>query len=276
MHQAHFNERPLHRDRVGFAEQVFVQRHEFFVDRAGLLGIALKGGLAQVGHFARGDVGGNGDVALAAHQDQFDGSRVVAGQDDEVLADAIQNLLGTHQVARGLLDTDDVRHGRQADHGLGLHVAGGAAGYVIEDLRDVDGFGDVLEVLVQAFLGRLVVVRDYQQAGIGAGVLGVLREVNGFGSGVGTGAGDDRDALLAVLYTLDHVLDDQDVFFYIQGGRLTGGADSDDRVGAIFQVEVYKFVEAAPIKTPLCIHGCDQCHHTARNHVTAPAGKRER
>ncbi|MNP25161.1 hypothetical protein D3C76_1179560 [compost metagenome] len=134
----------------------------------------------------------------------------------------------------------------------------------------------MLEVLVQAFLRRLVVVRHYQQAGVGTGALGVLGQVHGFGSGVGTGTGDDRDAAGAALDALDHVLDDQDVFFDIQRGGLTGGADSDDRMGAVFQVEVYKFVEAAPVKTPLCIHGCDQCHHTARNHVTAPAGKRER
>ncbi len=64
------------------------------------------------------------------------------------------------QVAGGFLDADDVRHGGQADHGLGLHVASGTARHVIEDLRDIDGFGDGLEVLVQAFLGRLVVVRE--------------------------------------------------------------------------------------------------------------------
>ncbi len=79
-----------------------------------------------------------------------------------------------------------------------------------------------------------------------------------------------------MLDPLNHVLDDQDVFFDIQGGGLAGGADSYDRVGAVFQVEVYKFVEAYPVQTPLCIHGCDQRHHTARNHVIAPAGKRER
>src|SRR5690606_35296153 len=159
------------------------------------------------------------------------------------------------QVASGFLDADDVLDLRQADHGIGLHVAGGAAGYVVEDLRDVDGFGNVLEVLVQAFLGRLVVVRHYQQASVGTGTLGVLGRGHGLCGGGGTGAGDARDAVDIALDALDHVLDDQDVFFDIQRGGLTGGADSDDRMGAVFQVQVYKFVEAVPVKTPLCIHG---------------------
>ncbi|MNZ40455.1 hypothetical protein D3C78_579760 [compost metagenome] len=253
-----------------------MQGHEFFVDRASLLGIARKGGFAQISHFARGDVGGNGDVAFAAQQDQLDRGRIIAGQHDEVLADAIEDGLGALEVAGRFLDTDDVRHGGQADHGLGLHVAGGAARNVVEDLRDVDGFGNVLEVLVQAFLGRLVVVRHHQQAGVGASVLGVAGQVHGFSGGVRAGAGDHRNRVLAVLDALDHVLDNQNVLFDIQGRGLTGGADCNDRMGAVFQVEVYKFVEAVPIKTPLCIHGCDQCHHTARNHETAPAGKRER
>ena len=66
------------------------------------------------------------------------------------------------------------------------------------------------------------------------------------------------------------------VFFDVKGGRLAGRADGDDGMGAVLEVEVHEFAEAVPVKTPLCIHGSDQCHHTARNHETAPAGKRER
>ncbi|MNX48298.1 hypothetical protein D3C86_788760 [compost metagenome] len=249
-----------------------MQRHQFFVDGTSGRGVALESGLAQIGHFARSDVGGDGNVALAAEQDELDRRRIIAGKNDEVLAYAINDRLGTHQVASGFLDTDDVRHGGQADHGLGLHVAGGAAGHVIENLRDVDRFGDVLEVQIQAFLGRLVVVRHDQQAGIGAGFLGVTGQFDGFAGRVGAGTGDHRNAAIDLL---DHGTDDCDVLVDVEGCRFAGGADGDNGMGAVFKVEVHEFAEAVPVKTPLCIHGSDQCHHTARNHETAPAGKRE-
>src|ERR1700712_5074072 len=104
----------------------------------------------------------------------LDRGRVIAGVHQEVAAHAGQDVPGALQVTGGFLDGDDVLDRGQADHRLCRHVTGRAARYVVENLRDVDGFGDVLEVLVQAFLGRLVVVRRHQQAGVGAGVLRVF------------------------------------------------------------------------------------------------------
>lgn len=121
--------------------------------------------------------------------------------------------------------------------------------------------------------GRLVVVRNYQQAGVGAGFLGVAGQLDGFAGRVGAGTGDHRNA---PGYLFDHGFDDGDVFFYIKGRRLAGSTDRDNGMGAVLEMEVHEFAEAVPVKTPLCIHGSDQCHHTARNHETAPAGKRER
>ncbi|MCY1174979.1 hypothetical protein D9M73_151990 [compost metagenome] len=128
-------------------------------------------------------------------------------------------------------------------------------------------------MLVQAFLGRLVVVRDYQQASIGTGFLGIARQLDRFAGGVRASTGDDRNTAVDLL---DDGTDDFDMLVDVEGRRLTGGTHGNDGMCAIFQVEVHEFAEAVPVKTPLCIHGCDQCHHTARNHETAPAGKRER
>ena len=75
---------------------------------------------------------------------------------------------------------------------------------------------------------------------------------------------------------IDHALDHLDVLGHFQRGGFTGGADRDDGIGALLQVEIHQFAQGLPIQTTLRIHGRDQCHHTARNHATAPAGKIER
>ncbi|MNT61802.1 hypothetical protein D3C72_1994680 [compost metagenome] len=126
---------------------------------------------------------------------------------------------------------------------------------------------------VQTFLGRLVVIGRDQQAGIGAHILGRARQFDRLARGVAAGTGDHRDAPGDLI---DHPSDHFDMFGHFQRGRLAGGPDRDDGVGALLQVEIHQFAQAVPIETTLCIHGRDQCHHTARNHATTPAGKRER
>src|SRR5690606_12221750 len=46
--------------------------------------------------------------------------------------------------------------------------------------------------------------------------------------------------------------------------------DRDDGVGALLQVEVPQFAQAVPIQCTLRIHGSDQRHHAARNHLPPP------
>ncbi|MNM91872.1 hypothetical protein D3C81_1041830 [compost metagenome] len=263
---------PFHRDRVGFDEQRLVQRHQAVVDRAGFGGIATHGGGAQVAHGARSDVGGHRDVAATAHQHQLDSGGVIAGIDQEVLADAVQHFLAALQVASGFLDADDVLHLGQTLDGLRQHVAGGTAGHVVEDLRDRHGFGDMAEMLVQAFLGRLVVVRGHQQAGIRATGLGGFGQLHGFASGIGAGTGDHRNTAVDLV---NHATDNFKVLAHVESGRLARGADRYDGIGAFLQVEIHQLREAVPIQSTLSIEGGDQRHHTARNHATTPAGKRK-
>src|SRR5690606_34695780 len=136
--------------------------------------------------------------------------------------------------------------------------------HVVEDLRDGDRLGDGAEVAVETFLGGLVVVGGDQQAGIGADALGQLGELDGFPGAVGPGAGDHRDAAVDLV---GDAADHFDVFLHVQGGGFARGADRDDGVGAFLQVEVHQFAQAVPVQCALRIHGSDQRHHAARNHL---------
>jgi hypothetical protein len=126
-------------------------------------------------HQARRHVGGDADVALAAAQHQGDGGGVVAGVDGEALGHLADQPLRALDVAGGFLDADDARHLGQAQHGVVLHIGDGAAGHVVQHHRQVaGGLGNGLEVLVLAFLRRLVVVGHHLQLAIGADLLGEL------------------------------------------------------------------------------------------------------
>jgi hypothetical protein len=100
--------------------------------------------------------------------------------------------LRTLDVAGGFLDADDAGDLGQAQHGVVLHVGHRAAGHVVEHHGQVaHGFGDGLEVLVLAFLRGLVVVGHDLQLAVGAHLLGVLGQLDGFVRAVGAAAGHD-------------------------------------------------------------------------------------
>ena len=102
----------------------------------------------------------------AADRQQRQRQAVVAAEHGQVGRG--EDLRGLVHRAGGFLDHGDVRQLGQADDRLRLDVLAGAAGDVVDADRDLDRFGQGLEVLVEAFLGRLVVVGGDDQRGIGA------------------------------------------------------------------------------------------------------------
>ena len=86
------------------------------------------------------------------------------------------------------------RAGRKTQDGVVVHVDNGAAGHVVDDHGDGNGFGNGFEVAINAFLRGFVVVGDDGEGGIGAGLFCGAGEFDGFYGVVGTGAGDDEDA----------------------------------------------------------------------------------
>ena len=75
--QAHFQQGPLDGDRIGFDKQRLVQRHQGLVKTTRRCLVAAQGGGTHFMHLQRSDVGSDGDVALAAQQDQLDCGGIV-------------------------------------------------------------------------------------------------------------------------------------------------------------------------------------------------------
>ena len=91
------------------------------------------------------------------------------------------------------LQLEEPRHRRDR------HVDDRARRDVVDDDRDADRVVHRLEVLVEPFLGRLVVVGRDDEKRVGARLLGVLGELDRLGRVVGAGAGDHRHAPLRLI-----------------------------------------------------------------------------
>ncbi|HYJ52403.1 MAG TPA: amidase family protein, partial [Allosphingosinicella sp.] len=142
-------------------------------------------------------------------QDMYEATRA-AGFGPEVKR---RIMIGTYVLSAGFYDA----YFNQAQHRVVLHVRHGAAGHVVKNGRQVTGgFGDRLEVPVQAFLRRLVVVGHHLQLAIGADLSRVPGQLDGFERGIGAAAGHDRHPALGLL---DRDTDDFAVFLDIDRRR---------------------------------------------------------
>ena len=149
-------------------------------------------------------------------------------------------------VARGFLNTHDVGVRGQALHIALADTAAAAAGDVVQDAGDVHGVGDGLKVLIDALFIGLVVVGGNEQQAIGAQTL-VGERLGEHGlRGVGARAGDDGDASCNLL---DHGGDNGVVLVIGHRGALAGGAQGEDGVGAVLQVEIDKALECVKVDT---------------------------
>ena len=114
------------------------------------------------------------------------------------------------------------------------------AGNVVHDDRNADGVVDRLEVLVEPLLGRLVVVGRHHQHGVGAGLLGVLRQADRLGGRVRARARDHRNPALGLV---DAPFDDLLVLLVGQRRAFARGADRNQAVGALGDLPVHQFAE---------------------------------
>ena len=90
-------------------------------------------------------------------------------QHEKSLGTVVQDALHLPDVARRLLDADDVAEvGGAAERGLGGHVDARAARDVVEDHRQGRMLRDGAEMLVEPLLRRFVVIGRHAQNGVGA------------------------------------------------------------------------------------------------------------
>ena len=142
----------------------------------------------------RHDVGRHRNAAVAAGQAERRLAGIVAGQQQELIAQPAAQARHPRDVARGVLETDDARQlGEPPDRHV-VQRAGGARGHVVEDDGKADRVVDGAEMHHHAGLGRLEIRRrDAEQRG-GAGAFRRARQLDRRGRVVAAGAGDHRHA----------------------------------------------------------------------------------
>ena len=109
-------------------------------------------------HFARGNVGGDGDDTLAAECHDSGCRAVVAAPDGEVRRAEVEGVLNEVEVVARLLDTGNVRMLGKRLIGLRRAADACAGGNVVGDDRDMYRSGDCAVVGKQTLRRGLVVV----------------------------------------------------------------------------------------------------------------------
>ena len=190
-------ERIFGRRRIGLDEQRGVQRHQLVLqlERAGIIALEARG--LEFGAQPRRHVRSHRDAAMAAMRHEAERGRVFARELVEVLAHRRALLRHPHHIRGRVLHAGDVLKLVQPLHRVDRHVDHRARRDIVDDDRNADRIVDRLEVLIEAFLRRLVVIgRDHEHR-VGAGLFGVLGKRDRLLGRVRAGAGDDRHAALA-------------------------------------------------------------------------------
>src|SRR5260221_1621935 len=229
LEQGHFGERGFHGDGIGLDEVNVHQRKILKVESAGFHEIASERGWHEPSHFRRNFMGGDGNQAAAAECDQRKSQGVVARENEKVPGDEVQDCAHLSDAARGFLDADDVGDLRKAQDGGRFDVDAGAALNAIENDGQVDGGRDGFEVLEEAFLGGLVVVRSDGKNSIRAELLEFVGEGDDLGGVVSASAGENRHFALGYF---ESELDNTEMLGVGERGAFAGGPAGDEEVDA--------------------------------------------
>ena len=122
------------------------------------------------------------------------------------------------------------------------------------------------EMLIETFLRRLVVIGRDHQGRVGASLLGIAGQGNGFFGGVGAGAGDHRNPAVGGLQA--HV-DHSPVFVMAEGRRFPGGAARHQAVGSLVDLPVDQAEEGILVDRLVLKRG-DQGDQRSRKHAKLP------
>lgn len=126
-------------------------------------------------------------------------------------------------------------------------------GDVVEHDGEAD-VGDGGEVLDEAGLRGLVVVGGDLEGAVRADFFGAAGEVEGFGGGVGAGAGEDFEAAGGGFHG---DADDFDVFVVVQRGGFAGGADRHQTIHAVGHLKFNQLAQALVVDFTRAVERCD-------------------
>ena len=157
-----------------------MQAEQAEIDLARLGDFAVQGRNTHLVHQLRRHVGSHRNRAMRAQQHQRQRAGIVAAVHRKILRRALQQVAAALDIAGRVLDADDVGNLRQTQHGVVAHIRTGASRHVVQDMRHIHRFGDGLEMQVQAFLRRLVVVRHHGQRSVCTCLLREGSQLNGF------------------------------------------------------------------------------------------------
>src|SRR5271163_486234 len=179
------------------------------------------------GHFGGDFVGNDRDDAASAECDEWKSDGVVAAQDDEIFRHLIEDGGHLPDVARSFLDADDVGDLCQARDGGGFDVDAGAALHAVENDGQIDGAGDGFEMLIEAFLRGLVVIRGDGEDALDAEGGEFAGERNYFCGVVTACSAEDWNFARSFFYRDG---DYAEMFLVREGGAFAGGAAGDEEV----------------------------------------------
>ena len=136
------------------------------------------------------------DHAVAAHGHNQECLIIIPTPDFELRSGTADDAGYLVHVSAGFFGANDIVNLAQANRSLISHVHAGAAHDVIDDAGQVRLARNRLEVLIDTFLWRFVVIGHNQQQAIDALSLGFLAEFNALCGAVSASAGNDS-ALVA-------------------------------------------------------------------------------
>jgi hypothetical protein len=264
--QPHLLHDPLRRHRVRLREGGVDERVQVVVEllRGGL--VAGDERVVEVGDGARREVRHAAEVTAAAERQHRVAEQLDPRQRDEVAAALVEHVGDVLEVARRLLDADDVLvRARQPADRRGRDLDGRPHGDVVDDDRQVGELvRDARVPLEQALLLGAPVVRRHDQRGGRAEALRLGRQLERLAHQRGAGAGQERDAPVDRGGRGPHHLDPlRDRL----RRRLAGRAAHRDAVRAVLELPVYERRDRVEIERAVGVERGDQRGDRAAHRV---------
>ena len=178
---------------AGLGENRRMQRRQAVLDLQRMRPVALERRLHQLGAGSGRDIRGHRNTAMPAGGHRRERRHVFAGKLDKVRTHRVSLARHAAHVAGRVLDADDVGKLGKPLHGVDGHVDHAARGDIVDDDRDADCVVDGLEMLVEAFLRRLVVIGRDDENGVRPAVLGMAAKLDRLRGVVGARARDHRN-----------------------------------------------------------------------------------